>query len=56
MEMTLRGELIDILADLPVRPAELGESAAIIGAARGAWNLIAGQSSGEAAAWPVDAK
>ncbi|MCK6210487.1 ROK family protein [Georgenia sp. EYE_87] len=40
MESTLRGELIAPLAGLPVLPAALGGSAAVVGAARGAWDLL----------------
>jgi len=39
MERALRAELIEPLADLPVLPAALGASAAVVGAARGAWAL-----------------
>lgn len=35
----LRGELVDALADLPVRRAALGTAAPVVGAARGAWRL-----------------
>ncbi|MPV37487.1 ROK family protein [Georgenia subflava] len=41
MEESLRAELIAPLADLPVVPAALGGSAAVVGAARGAWQLLA---------------
>jgi glucokinase len=40
MESTLRSELIAPLAGLPVLPAALGGSAAVVGAARGAWELV----------------
>lgn len=39
METALRAELIDPLVDLPVLPAALGPEAAMIGAARAAWEL-----------------
>lgn len=38
MEAALRAELIDIVAGVPVRPAELGSTAALLGAARRAWS------------------
>ncbi|PFG38621.1 glucokinase [Georgenia soli] len=41
MESALRSELIEPLAGLPVIPAALGASAAVVGAARGAWDLVA---------------
>lgn len=41
METALRAELVDVLAGVPVRPAALGGAAAIVGAARGAWDLLA---------------
>lgn len=37
MEAALRGELVDVLRDVPVRPAALGATAAIVGAARPVW-------------------
>jgi glucokinase len=37
MEEALRTELIDVLQDVPVRPAMLGGGAAVIGAARPVW-------------------
>jgi glucokinase len=40
MESTLRSELIDPLAAVPVLRAVLGNEAAIVGAARGAWHLL----------------
>ena len=40
LEDTLRAEVVDVLADLPLRPAALGNAAAVVGAARGAWNLV----------------
>jgi glucokinase len=40
MEETLRAELIDVLADIPLLPAELGGHAALVGAARLAWTNI----------------
>jgi glucokinase len=36
-------EVVDVLADLPVRPAALGALAAVVGAARGAWELEEGR-------------
>lgn len=42
LESTLRSEVVDVLAGLPLRPATLGGTAAVVGAARGAWNLIPG--------------
>ncbi|WP_265522265.1 ROK family protein [Oerskovia flava] len=41
LEGALRAEVVDVLAGLPVRPARLGASAAIVGAARGAWEHTA---------------
>ncbi len=43
LEEALRAEVVDVLADLPLRPAALGNDAAIVGAARGAWALADGQ-------------
>ncbi|MGO1177927.1 ROK family protein, partial [Cellulosimicrobium funkei] len=40
LEDALRAEVVDVLADLPLRPAALGNVAAVVGAARGAWNLL----------------
>ncbi|NMR20954.1 ROK family protein [Cellulomonas fimi] len=40
MERALRAEVIDVLADVPLVPAALGGTAAIVGAARGAWALL----------------
>lgn len=40
METALRAELIEVVADVPVRPAELGGSAALVGAARLAWTKL----------------
>lgn len=40
MEAALRAELIEVVADVPVRAAELGGSAALVGAARLAWNWL----------------
>ncbi|GAA4715192.1 glucokinase [Promicromonospora umidemergens] len=40
LELSLRAEVVDVLAGLPLRRAELGGAAAIIGAARGAWDLL----------------
>lgn len=40
MEASLRAKLIDVVADVPVRPAELGGSAALVGAARLAWTSL----------------
>jgi glucokinase len=44
MEQAMREELIDVLADIPLRPAELGARAALVGAAHLAW---AGLSAAE---------
>ena len=41
MERALRTELIDVLADIPLRPAELGERAPLVGAAHLAWTRLA---------------
>lgn len=46
MESTLRAELIDIAATVPVRPAELGSKAALVGAAHRAWSSPAVHSRG----------
>lgn len=43
MEAALREELVDPLATLPLARSTLGGEAAIIGAARGAWDLLAGE-------------
>ncbi|QJW35059.1 ROK family protein [Cellulosimicrobium protaetiae] len=40
LEGALRAEVVDVLADLPLRRAALGNEAAIVGAARGAWSLV----------------
>lgn len=40
MESALRAELIDIVASVPVKPAELGGKAALVGAAHRAWNEL----------------
>jgi glucokinase len=40
LDRSLRAEVVDVLAGLPLRRAALGEAAAIIGAARGAWDLL----------------
>jgi glucokinase len=40
LDRSLRAEVVDVLAGLPLRRAALGGSAAIIGAARGAWDLL----------------
>ena len=40
MEAALRAELVDPLAAIPVLAAALGNDAAIVGAARGAWDLL----------------
>ncbi|WP_341359186.1 ROK family protein [Georgenia sp. M64] len=40
MEATLRAELIDPLAGIPLLRAALGNEAAIVGAAKGAWDLV----------------
>jgi glucokinase len=37
METALRAELIDIVREVPVKPAELGATAALVGAAHRAW-------------------
>lgn len=37
MEAALRSELIDIVREVPVKPAELGGTAALVGAAHSAW-------------------
>jgi glucokinase len=37
METALRAELIDIVREVPVKPAELGGTAALVGAAHRAW-------------------
>ncbi|MGM7424795.1 ROK family protein [Cellulosimicrobium sp. CpK407] len=51
LEDALRAEVVDVLADLPLRPATLGNAAAIVGAARGAWSLV-GPSDDEHGAGP----
>lgn len=43
LEDTLRAEVVDVLADVPLRPAALGNDAAVVGAARGAWTLVIDQ-------------
>ncbi|GAB2482819.1 ROK family protein [Promicromonospora xylanilytica] len=40
LDLALRAEVVDVLVDLPLRRAALGPAAAIIGAARGAWDLL----------------
>jgi glucokinase len=40
LDRSLRAEVVDVLAGLPLCRAALGGSAAIIGAARGAWDLL----------------
>jgi glucokinase len=40
LEDALRAEVVDVLADLPLRRAALGNEAAIVGAARGAWSRV----------------
>lgn len=40
MELVLRSELIDILADVAIKPAELGTNAALVGAGHLAWSLL----------------
>ncbi|MFC9466637.1 ROK family protein [Streptomyces coelicoflavus] len=47
LEGTLRSEVVDALAGLPVLPAALGGEAAVVGAARDAWNKTMTMSSGE---------
>lgn len=47
MESALRSELIDIVVSVPVRPAELGGKAPLVGAAHRAWNEL-GSASPEA--------
>lgn len=42
MERTFRAEVIDLLADVPLRPGELGGDAPLLGAASAAWNLVVG--------------
>ena len=41
MEHAMRAELIDVLAEVPLRPAELGDRAALVGAAHLAWTRLA---------------
>lgn len=41
MESAVRSELIDLVADVPVKRAELGGKAAIVGAAHTAWSRLA---------------
>ncbi|MCA5892219.1 ROK family protein [Isoptericola sp. NEAU-Y5] len=41
LQDTVRAEVVDVLADLPVVPAALGGEAAIVGAARNAWAAVA---------------
>lgn len=45
METALRSELIDVARDVPVRPAELGARAALVGAARRAWDTVAADTA-----------
>ena len=40
MERTFRADVIDVLADVPVRPAELGTKAALVGAAHLTWTRL----------------
>ncbi|UJP41571.1 ROK family protein [Cellulomonas palmilytica] len=40
LQDAVRAEVVDALADLPVRLAELGGAAPVVGAARGAWALL----------------
>ena len=40
MEEALRGELVDVLREVPVRPAALGASAAVVGATRPVWEEL----------------
>ncbi|CAM3505245.1 ROK family protein [Isoptericola cucumis] len=40
LEGALRGEVVDVLADLPVLRAVLGDDAAVVGAARNAWSAL----------------
>lgn len=40
MERTVRAEVVEPLAELPLRPAALGQRSAIVGAARAAWRLL----------------
>lgn len=40
MDDALRAELVDILADVPVLPGELGGTAPLVGAASAVWQLI----------------
>ncbi|MFD2024879.1 ROK family protein [Promicromonospora aerolata] len=40
LDRSLRAEVVDVLAGLPVRRAALGGAAAIVGSARGAWDLL----------------
>lgn len=44
MDAAVRAEVVDALQGLPVRPAELGGAAPLIGAARGAWALTREQN------------
>ncbi len=41
LEEAVRADVVDALADLPIRRAELGASAPVVGAARTAWDLLA---------------
>ena len=45
VETTLRAELVSPLTDVPLRPSALGADAALIGAARLAWNDVADTTS-----------
>lgn len=40
LEQAARADVVDALADLPIRPAALGGGAPVVGAARGAWRLV----------------
>lgn len=42
MDRALRAELIDVLQAVPVRPASLGDAAAVLGAARPVWASLSG--------------
>jgi len=45
MERTVRAEVVDVLQALPVVPATLGTVAAVVGAARGAYQVFEGPQS-----------
>ncbi len=53
LEEALRGEVVDVLADLPVLPAALGGDAAIVGAGRNAWSAVGATGEVPAAAAPI---